>query len=97
MKVPVIVRDAYVVWYEPVLLEGIDRVATFVHCDFFEKFTADLYKELYMEFYDLTQLRADLPLFALREDPADKKHHKFLTMFGFVPADEEGKIYKLEM
>ena len=74
MKVPVIQRDEYTVFFE--CFEG----RTFVHCDVHD-WKPSVHRRLASEF-DILVVLHDKPVFAIdeRDDP---KHVKWLKMFGF--------------
>ena len=74
LKVPVVKRKHFTIMLEETT-EG-----TFIHCDV-TKYNASVRKELLDTFCDLGWLHGG-PIYALH-DFTDRKHEKFLKMFGF--------------
>lgn len=74
-KVPVIVRPAYTVF-----LERTDGL-TLVHCDIHQRWTPTIKAALREDWLSLVAMH-EAPILALHT-PGDRKHHKFLTLFGF--------------
>lgn len=74
-KVPVIVKPAYTV-----LLERTSGL-TFVHCEIHGRWSPRVKAELLADWSTFRSLH-QAPILALHT-PGDRKHHKFLTMFGF--------------
>lgn len=90
-KIPIITRDEYTV--------SLERTSglTLGHCDIHVPWTRDLKQKLTDDWATfLTLHRA--PIFALHT-PGDRKHEKFLAMFGFtfvgklMQPDGENEIY----
>lgn len=79
MKLPVIQREDYTVYFEPVDYKG--RYITFIHCDVHNQWTKSVKESLQTDFNSLIGLRSD-PIFCLH-DKEDRKHRKFINMFGF--------------
>lgn len=76
LKVPVVRRQEYTLY-----LEQATRAHTFIHCDIHSRWSAAVKAQLAQDFAILLSLHGG-PLHALH-DPQDRKHHKFLRMFGF--------------
>lgn len=74
-KVPVIVRQDYTV-----LLERTSGL-TFIHCAIHAPWSRSVKSALLDDWRTFRQLH-DAPILALHR-PGDRKHHKFLTQFGF--------------
>jgi len=74
-KVPVIVRQDYTVHLERT--SGL----TFIHCAIHTLWTRGVKASLLDDWRTFRSLH-DAPIFALHH-PGDRKHHKFLTHFGF--------------
>lgn len=74
-KVPVIVRPAYTV--------SLERTSglTFIHCDVHSAWTPAIKSALKRDWSALLAMH-EAPILALH-DPRDRKHEKFLRMFGF--------------
>lgn len=86
-KTPVIIRDDYAVFYEPITINTQydpntieNRLFVFVHCDV-KRWTPSVKRALSRDFNLLISL-IDMPLFAMHTN-GDTKHLKFLTLFGF--------------
>ena len=75
-KVPVVRKPEYTLYFEQAT-----RAHTFIHCDIHERWSPAVKAQLAQDFAALTALHGG-PFYALH-DPADRKHHKFLRMFGF--------------
>jgi len=75
LKVPVIISEDYIVYFER--FDGV----TFVHCDCFG-WSKTIKQNLKEEWETLVKLHRE-PIYALH-DEADTKHLKFLNLFGFV-------------
>lgn len=75
MKVPVVVTDDFILYLED------DNGFTFIHCDVLTKWTREVKNKLTKKFNKLV-LDYGQPLYALH-NKEDKKHEKFLKMFGF--------------
>jgi len=95
MKIPVIQREHYTVYYEGLQLPDGD-VSVFVHCDV-HKWSPSIKRALIKDFNTLTSLRnADVYC-----DRHSGKQEKFIRIFGFeysysVP-DYNIDIYRLEI
>jgi hypothetical protein len=76
LKVPVIKREHFTVWFE----EHVK--GTFIHCEV-TKYNASVRREL-QETYGLLRWLHGGPIYALH-DFSDRKHEKFLRLFGFRP------------
>jgi hypothetical protein len=74
-RVPVIVKPFYTVFLENY------RDASIIHCDVY-KWTPAIRRSLQEDFGLLVYLKDD-PIYAFHEI-GDKKHKKFLELFGFV-------------
>lgn len=74
-KFPVVNRQDYIIYLED------DNGVVFIHCDVLTKWTKEVKKNLLVDFKLLTEMW-NSDLFALHQ-PQDKKHKKFLKMFGF--------------
>jgi hypothetical protein len=74
-KVPVIVRPAYTV--------SLERTSglTFVHCDIHARWTPTIKAALREDWRRFLELH-EAPILALHT-PGDRKHAKFLSIFGF--------------
>lgn len=79
MKLPVIERTEYTVFYEPVEFKG--TILTFVHCDIHTKWSKSVKERLKRDFEVLTELR-ETSLLAVHT-VGDHKHLKFISLFGF--------------
>ncbi len=79
MKTPVIVKEDYILWYEPVSMD--DSLHVFVHCDV-KRWSPRIKRALKEDFETLRSL-TKMPAYALH-DVGDTKHLKFLIMFGFI-------------
>lgn len=93
LKVPVINREEYTVSLERA--SGLN----FIHCDVHKPWSKTIRFELYEDFRLLLYL-VNEPIHALHR-PEDKKHEKFLNLFGFtylcdfIDADgEEFQLYR---
>lgn len=75
-KVPVVRRSEYTLF-----LEQATRHHTFIHCLVHVPWTATVKRQLLADWQALKALHGG-PIHALHE-PGDRKHHHFLTMFGF--------------
>lgn len=75
MKTPVITTDEFILYLEN------DNGFYFIHCDILKQWTKEVKKHLHKAFDSLTKENGQ-PLYALHT-PTDKKHEKFLKMFGF--------------
>lgn len=75
-KIPVITTKDYIIYLED--NEGY----FFIHCDVNSKWNKVVKKELLKDFKILTK-EWNRELYALHT-PNDKKHEKFLKMFGFI-------------
>lgn len=78
-KVPVVRRPVYTLY-----LEAATPRHTFIHCDVHTSWSPRIKRGLAADFETLQRLQGG-PLYALHE-PGDRKHLKFLSMFGFRPA-----------
>ena len=78
LKVPVARRWCYTIY-----LEEVAGTGTFVHCEIHTKWSK-LVKEMLRSGWHLVTTAHGGPIHA-QHDPADKKHEKFLKMFGFEP------------
>jgi hypothetical protein len=76
-KVPVAKRWCYTIYFEEVAGMG-----TFAHCDIHTKWSK-LTKQMLLSGWHLVNTAHGGPIYA-EHDPKDKKHEKFLNMFGFV-------------
>ena len=76
LKVPVVRRSVYTLY-----LEQATPAHTFIHCDVHGRWSPRIKRELARDWDALKQLHGG-PLYALHE-PGDRKHAKFLNMFGF--------------
>lgn len=75
-KVPVVRRPVYTLY-----LEQATEHHTFIHCDVHGRWSPRIKRELTADWATLLQLHGG-PLYAIHA-PGDRKHAKFLTMFGF--------------
>lgn len=75
MKTPVVNKEDYIIYLED------DNGLVFIHCDILKKWTKETKRKLLEDFKLLTEVW-NSDLLALHT-PADKKHKKFLNMFGF--------------
>jgi len=97
MKLPIIERPEYTVFFEPVPYK--DHILTFIHCDIRSKWSKSVKERLKRDFEVLTELR-ESPIFALHTI-GDHKHLKFISLFGFKLAYEgsdlpDNQFYVLE-
>ncbi|WP_066803337.1 hypothetical protein [Sphingomonas asaccharolytica] len=76
LKVPVVRRPVYTLY-----LEQATPRHTFIHCDVHGVWTPRVKRDLCSDWQALRALHGG-PFYALHE-PGDRKHSKFLTMFGF--------------
>jgi hypothetical protein len=76
LKVPVVRRSVYTLY-----LEQATPRHTFIHCDVHGRWTPEVKRRLAADFETLKGLHGG-PFYALHE-PGDRKHTKFLAMFGF--------------
>ena len=75
MKVPVVEEKEFVLYLEQ------DNDFTFIHCDVLVQWTREVKNKLMKKFSELTKLYGK-PLYAIHSKE-DKKHEKFLRMYGF--------------
>ena len=75
MKIPVVKSQDFTIYLEP--YQG----HTFIHCDVYH-WTSTVKKALKKAFQSVLKLAPEP--FAL-VTPSDKKHQKFITLFGFKP------------
>jgi hypothetical protein len=91
MKIPVITTPEYVLYLEE--YQG----NMFVHCDLLVKWTKEV-KQRLQEAFNILSKEYGKELYALHT-PEDKKHKKFLQMFGFVYCASfigtDGKEYEI--
>lgn len=78
LKVPVVRRWCYTLYLEEAACTG-----TFIHCEIHTKWSK-LVKEMLSSGWHLLKTAHGGPIHALH-DSSDKKHKKFLRMFGFKP------------
>lgn len=87
LKVPVVNRREYTI-----KLERSDN-KTFIHCDVYVPWSKTVKERLAEDFNTLKSLHRDY-IYALH-DPDDRKHKKFLSMFGFkyhdIFSDQTGR------
>lgn len=76
LKVPVVRRPGYTLY-----LEQAAPAHTFIHCDVHGRWSPRAKRELIADWSTLLRLHGG-PIYALHE-PGDRKHSKFLAMFGF--------------
>lgn len=76
LKVPVVRRSSYTLF-----LEQATRAHTFIHCEVHGAWSSRTKRALVADFAALKSLHGG-PIYALHA-PHDRKHHKFLAMFGF--------------
>jgi hypothetical protein len=76
MKTPVVSTKEYIIYLEE------DQGFTFIHCDVLVSWSKKVKRHLKQSFDNLTK-KVSKVLYALHE-PNDKKHEKFLKMFGFT-------------
>ncbi|WP_375292307.1 hypothetical protein [Sphingomonas melonis] len=76
LKVPVVCRPVYTLY-----LEQATPAHTFIHCDIHGRWSPRIKRELIADWIALKNLHGG-PLYALHA-PADRKHLKFLHLFGF--------------
>lgn len=76
-KVPVVRRSEYTLFLE----QATTRHA-FIHCDIHVRWSPAVKAQLAEDFAALKALHGG-PFLALH-DPCDRKHHKFLRLFGFT-------------
>jgi hypothetical protein len=74
-KVPVVNTKNFIIYLEN------DNGFTFIHCDVLTKWSKKVKEELLKSFQEVTSYHQQ-ELFALHT-PNDKKHEKFLKLFGF--------------
>lgn len=80
MRLPVIERKAYTVSLQGYREE--EQTLVFIHCDMHHPWTKTIKKQLAQDFDAFCELH-NQTLWTLSELD-DRKHYKFLTMFGFV-------------
>jgi hypothetical protein len=85
VKTPVIIREDYIVYFEPV------NAGVFIHCDVF-KWNKTIKRKLTEDFNTLKSLH-DQPIWALHEEHRGQKHLKFLNMFGFRHLEDAKDIH----
>ena len=78
MKIPVVKSKDYIIYLEPYQGQAV------IHCDVFH-WTKTVKNSLKSAFQSVLRIAPDL--FALVK-PDDKKHQKFVTMFGFKPVSQ---------
>lgn len=76
LKVPVVRRSEYTLFLEQATTEHC-----FIHCDIHSRWSPAVKAQLAQDFATLKGLHGG-PFHALH-DPSDRKHHKFLRLFGF--------------
>ena len=76
-KLPVIIRDEYVVFMEP------NKIGPFVHCDIKTKWTKEVKYDLTCDFDLLRNLHGFNPMYALHYEDQGDIHIKFLKIMGF--------------
>lgn len=81
-KVPVVKTKDYVISFEEHETQG-----TFIHCDVYG-WSKSVFMALQIDFTRLCRLHGG-PIHALH-DSNDRKHEKFLRLFGFVKAEDLG-------
>ena len=80
MRVPVIERDDYTIWFQP--YEDADgEVITFIHCEIHNRWTKQVKLAVAADYAQLRDMTRQA--FYTLSEPTDTKHHKFLTIFGF--------------
>lgn len=79
MKLPVIQRPEFSLYFEPIPSKG--ELLTFIHCDVHHKWSKSVKERLDKDFSVLMGLR-ESPVFAMHPK-GDHKHMKFLIMYGF--------------
>jgi len=86
LKVPVAQRWCYTIYFEHVVGTG-----TFAHCVVHTKWSK-LVKQMLASGWHLVTTAHGGPIYALH-DPKDKKHKKFIKIFGFAYQEtlEDGK------
>ncbi len=78
LKVPVIVRDDYVVYLEHI--PSRPHAPIWVHCEV-GRWTVDVARRLRSDFNTLRRL-INVPIWTMSK-VTDKKHNKFVRLFGF--------------
>ena len=81
-KVPVVQREDYTI-----LLEEHETQGTFIHCNVYH-WSKEIFLNLQVDYHRLIRLHGG-PIHALH-DSRDRKHEKFLKLFGFTKAEELG-------
>lgn len=80
MRVPVIERQEYTVSLQPYQDEDGTQYS-FIHCDIHEPWSKSVKRKLQEDFALFCSLNSQH--FLTLSDTDDRKHHKFLEMFGF--------------
>ena len=76
-KVPVILKDDYVVFFEP------STAGVLIHCDVKTRWTKTVKKNLQEDWSTLRSLHSHRPMYALHKPEQGDKHIRFLQMMGF--------------
>jgi hypothetical protein len=76
MKVPIVTTKDYIIYLEE------DEGFTFIHCDVLVRWSKKVKRQLKQSFDKITK-KVNKSIYALHE-PNDKKHEKFLNLFGFT-------------
>lgn len=76
-KLPIIIRDDYVVFMEP------NKVGPVIHCDIKTKWTKEVKYNLTFDFLNLRDLHGFNRLLAVHYEDQGNKHIKFLEIMGF--------------
>ena len=88
-KVPVIIKEDYIVFFEP------SKYGVLVHCDIKTRWSKEVKLQLQKDWYQLRELHSNNRMIALHFEDQGTKHIKFLEMMGFRyhQDNDEFKVY----